>query len=180
MVREQFHRRDIWQRGQKRAGVLDVLFVVVDAGDDRDAKQNSMPRFRELAQIGQDYIVRNACPTAVTGVFHQFQIVEEKVHERADLVEDRPGGETAGIHGGLQAAGATGRQEAQQEAGLGERFTAGESHSAAGLFIENSIAFDFGNDLLDCHLPPDHLQRFGITDRRTLTADLAARPVNLD
>jgi hypothetical protein len=48
------------------------------------------------------------------------------------------------------------------------------------LLIENSIAFYFVNDLQDGHLAPDHLQGFGVTDRRTLTANLAASPVNPD
>ncbi len=116
----------------------------------------------------------------MTDIAHQFQVVQEQVHERADLIKHRPGDKTTGIHDGMQSLCAAGRQKLQKEAGLGKWFATGEGHAAAGLIIENSIVFDFSNDLLNSHLPPDHLQRFGITDRCALTADLAALPVNPD
>ena len=78
----------------------------------------------------------------------------------------------------MEAAGPTGLEKGRRELGLHERISAGQRDAAARLLVEDAVALDLGQNVLDADLAADDLQGVIEAGLGAAAAQVALGPVD--
>ena len=161
VIGQQVDLADPGHRAHEVGGRLDVLVVVVHAGNDRDADPDGRMHAGERSQVVEDDVVRHARGGLVPGLVHQLQVVEHQARVGGRVAQVGPAAESAGVEGRVHAFGAQQPQHLGHEGRLHERLAARDRDAAAGLIEEDPVAQQRRHQRLRLHALAHALERAG-------------------
>jgi len=108
---------------------------------------------------------------------HQLQVQEDQARVGQGPLEGIPRDVRRGVQGGVETLGATASENLGREVGLHQRLPARERHPPARGLVENPVAQNLLDHLLDRHVAPLDLEGPGETRLGTLPTEPTLRRV---